>query len=508
MAKRPNIVIFNPDSYRGEVLGHLGNPAAVTPNLDRLAETDAVSFSNAFSQSTFCTPSRCAFMTGWYPHVRGHRTLRHLIQPDEPMLLKTLKDAGYFVWWGGKNDVLPGQRSLEPYCNIRYLPEPTPQLTWALDRQDEWRGASDSDTYYSFYIGKLEPTEGYPFYYDYDWGWTLGAVEFIHNAPDDRPLCIYMPLEYPHPPFAVEEPWYSAIDRSAMPPRVPTPDDWTGKPSILKGLYRNQNLGSWTDDRWTELRATYYGMCSRIDHQFGMVLAALRDKGIYDQTAIFFFADHGIYLGEYGLTERAQNTFEDGLVHVPLVVKPPAGVPTIPGIRDSLVELIDVPATIEALADLPRGHDHFGRSLLPVIAGQTDIHRDAVFAEGGRRHEETHCTEYPSNPDLNPAKLYWPRHALQRSQGPEHTKAVMVRTAEFKYVLRLYESDELYDLKQDPGELHNLIDDPSLADTARRMRDRLLRFYLETADVVPLSYDARDTPTFTRPMHWPEWPSA
>ena len=91
--KRPHILIFNPDQWRGDVLGHMGNPAAVTPVLDRFVETEAVSFRNAFCQNTVCTPSRCSFMTGWYPHVRGHRTMYHMLHPErgEPVLLKTLK---------------------------------------------------------------------------------------------------------------------------------------------------------------------------------------------------------------------------------------------------------------------------------------------------------------------------------------------------------------------------------------------------------------------------------
>jgi arylsulfatase A-like enzyme len=62
--KKPNIIIFNPDQWRGDVMGHLGNPGAVTPNVDRLVQENAVSFSTAFCQNTVCTPSRCSFMTG------------------------------------------------------------------------------------------------------------------------------------------------------------------------------------------------------------------------------------------------------------------------------------------------------------------------------------------------------------------------------------------------------------------------------------------------------------
>ena len=108
-------MIFNPDQWRGDVLGHLGNPAAITPNLDNLVQNDAVSIAKAFVQNTVCTPCRCSFMTGWYPHVRGHRTMFHMLQPDEPMLLKELKEEGYFVWWGGKNDVVPAQNGFDDY---------------------------------------------------------------------------------------------------------------------------------------------------------------------------------------------------------------------------------------------------------------------------------------------------------------------------------------------------------------------------------------------------------
>ena len=82
----------------------MGHPAVSTPVLDGLVASEAVSFRNAFVQATVCTPSRCSFMTGWYPHVRGHRTMHHMLNPDlgETNLLKVLKDSGYFVWWGGQ----------------------------------------------------------------------------------------------------------------------------------------------------------------------------------------------------------------------------------------------------------------------------------------------------------------------------------------------------------------------------------------------------------------------
>jgi arylsulfatase A-like enzyme len=487
----PHIVIFNPDQWRGDVLGHMGNPAAVTPNLDRAVQTDMVSFRHAFCQNPVCTPSRCSFMTGWYPHTRGHRTMFHMLQPDEPMLLKTLKDAGYFVWWGGKNDVVPAQNGYDTYCDVKYEPSANPErpLRANLHVADEWRGEPGSDTYYSFYAGKLDKADGEAYVYDHDWAMAEGAVEMIRNAPEDQPLCIYLPLSYPHPPYGVEDPWYSQIDRSRLPARLPAPEDWSGKPSLLKGIYENQNMMGWSEERWTDLRATYYGMCARVDAQFGMILDALREAGKYDDTAVFF-SDHGDFTGDYGLVEKTQNTFEDCLTRVPFVIKPPKQFPVQPGIRDELVELIDFPATVEAITGIAPQHTHFGRSLLPLVAGEPEAGRDAVFCEGGRLYGERQAMELESR--NIPESHYWPRLVWQQQDaGPEHTKAIMCRTRTHKYVYRLYEQDELYDLVADPGEQHNRIDDPAYATVKSELQARLFRFMVETADYVPWKTDKR-----------------
>ncbi len=492
MSKARHIVIFNPDQWRGDVLGHMGNPAAVTPNIDRMVETEAVSFRNAFCQNTVCTPSRCSFMTGWYPHVRGHRTMFHMLRPDEPMLLRTLKDSGYFVWWGGKNDLIPAQNGYEDYCDLKF--RPTKPIRENLHSLKDWRGEPGGDNWYSFYKGKLDHKIPTDIYYDSDWAMVLGAIEQIRdwgNGNKDKPLCIYLPLTYPHPPYAVEEPYYSLIDRSKIPERARTPGGWKGKPSLLKGIHSRQNLQSWNEERWTELCATYYGMCARVDKQFGMVVDALKEAGLYDDAAVFLFSDHGDFTGDYGLVEKTQNTFEDCLARVPFIIKPPKDIPVSPRVSDALVELIDFPATVEALTGMEPKHTHFGKSLLPVLAGDTDTHRDAVFCEGGRLHGETQCMELESTGSQVPTGLYWPRVGLQSQEGPEHTKAAMCRTKDFKYVRRLYEQDELYDLKNDPMELQNRIEDTGMQPVLATLKDRLLTFYQETTDAVPHDTDNR-----------------
>ena len=497
----PDIIIFNPDQWRGDVLGHMGNPAAVTPVLDRWVEEDAVSFRNAFCQNPVCTPSRCSFMTGWYPHVRGHRTMFHMLHPerDEPNLLKILKDNGYYVWWAGKNDLVPGQDGDQAYCHRHFRAAAEDWERWGrgktraenLHRTRDWRGAPGSDSYYSFYCGRLDKGDS-KYYPDSDWGWILGTEEFIRSAPPDQPLCIFISLGYPHPPYGVEDPWYSMIDRNRLPPRIPAPENWDDKPCLLRGIHERQLLQGWTEERWNELRATYYGMCARVDHQFGMILEALRSAGRYENSGIMFFPDHGDFTGDYGLVEKTQNTFEDCLTRVPFLVKPPAGRPVKPRISDALVELVDMSATIYDWTGINPGYDHFGRSLSEVLAGGTDIHRDAVFCEGGRRRGETQAMESQSASSNDPDELYWPRVGLQqRDDQPWHTKATMCRTKTRKLVRRLDESDELYDLKTDPGETRNVVDNFAYREDLIRLRERMLTWYQETCDVVPYQSDKR-----------------
>lgn len=495
MPKQPHILIFNPDQWRGDVMGHLGDPAAVTPNLDRLVETDAVSFRVAACQNTVCTPSRCSFMTGWYPHVRGHRTMHYMLRDHEgePNLLRVLKENGYYVWWGGKNDLVPGQFGYDEDCDVKYTPSRPPKSMWTVDQQDTWRHEPGSDSYYSFYVGKLDTGEE-DIYYDGDWANVLGAIDFIKNAPEDKPLCIFLPLTYPHPPYAVEEPWYSMIDRDKVPSRAPTPEDWSNKASLLHAIHDTQHLEGWSEERWQELRAVYYGMCARLDHQFGLLMEALEEAGIYDDTAVFVFADHGDYTGDYGIVEKTQNTFEDALARVPFIIKPPKDVGVEPRVSEALVELVDFPATVYDMADIEPGYWHFGESLVPVLTGERDEHRDAIFCEGGRLTGEEQAMEMPSltRMDDPTTSLYWPRIKHQvTDESPWHTKATMCRTHDFKYIRRHYERDELYDLRNDPQETHNLIDDPEYAEVVLALKERMLTWYMGTCDVVPFETDRR-----------------
>src|ERR1700722_13915100 len=90
---KPNIILWMPETMRAESMGCYGHPQVRTPNYDRLAK-EGVRFTDCHTQNTVCGPSRCSLMTGWPVHVRGHRSLYYFLHPDEPNLLRYLKEDG------------------------------------------------------------------------------------------------------------------------------------------------------------------------------------------------------------------------------------------------------------------------------------------------------------------------------------------------------------------------------------------------------------------------------
>ena len=107
--RRPNIVIFMADQLRADALGPFapGRRTAHTPVLDGLAAHSTV-FNDAFAQHPVCRPSRVSTMTGWYPHVHGHRTLTNLLIAWQPNLLRLAQDAGYNVCFAGRSAARTG----------------------------------------------------------------------------------------------------------------------------------------------------------------------------------------------------------------------------------------------------------------------------------------------------------------------------------------------------------------------------------------------------------------
>jgi arylsulfatase A-like enzyme len=467
--RRPNIVLFMADQLRADALGCMGNGAVETPHLDRLA-AEGIGLPNTFVQHTVCTPSRCSIFSGLYPHTRGYRSLYYLLHREEPNLFKTLKLAGYHVEMIGKNDLFTAESFADSVSHRA-------TRTWK-NMPNPW--PDDHRLHDTFYYG-LRPSEFDP---DHDRTILDAALQFLGSHPPE-PFCLFLPLIQPHPPYMVQEPWYSRVDRAKVAP--PIPPILQGKARFHRVLHEVQGTKNMRPDEIIDMVATYGGMTMRLDDMLGELLGRLEATGLEPRTAVAAFSDHGDYCGDYGLTEKWWIGLEDCLTRVPLILRAP-GLPAR-GVLNPLVEMLDIYATICDLAGVTPAHDHFSRSLLPLWQGRAASHRNAVFAEGGHRPCEQHCLEDLFLPASN---LYHHKTRVQREDPTLLGKSTMVRTCDWKYVRRTCDPDELYDLRADPREELNLADRAEYADIIRRMRDRMLDWYIETCDVVPLEHDVRD----------------
>ena len=470
----PNIVIFMPDQWRGDYTGAAGHPYVRTPSHDRLA-ADGTVFTHACTTHPICGPSRTSFCTGWYPHTRGHRSQEYLIRHDEPHLFQYLKDAGYHIAWGGKNDML--ERDLVTQTVDTRLTPTRPSTNWGENPYDE-----DDDRFYSFYHGRLE---GDPEDHR-DVQVVRAGQEFLRNPPQ-QPFCLLLTPGFPHPPYAAPEPWFSMYTADDVDDAVAT--EYQGLPAFMKHLNHASRMDRVDAEHVRKIRAVYAAMITMMDDLLGDVVDTLEQTGLAEETALFMFSDHGNYAGDYGLPTKWHTGFHDALMRIPLAVRLPGGRHSR-GVCPALCQHIDVFATILDLVDAEPAWAHYGRSLLPLLAGETDRIRDAVFAESGYNagHEHPWCIARMKMPEMPHTSPYYSFYRLFMEQPQTAARTVAMRDDRWKYVWRQSDVDELYDLEADPAELVNLLAAPTPEHTARQqqMLARLFAWYAETGDVMPL----------------------
>src|SRR5262245_37079564 len=432
------------DQQRVDSVGAFGNDRARTPHIDALAAR-GTRFTNAFSQHSACSQSRIAMMTCWYPHVAGHRTLDNLLKPWEPNVLATLRAGAYHVAWAGvRGDTFAPGVTATSTDRFGYTVPPSLD---AVAASYEERFPERHPLRHAHYTGRLDGEQ----LLTPDEAAVRTAIAWLAE-PLPEPWVLYVTLFAPHPPFAVEEPWYSLHERRDMP--LPLPPG-RGKPAFMDVMRAGAELERLEAGDWQEIIASYYGMVSRLDDQLGRVLRAVDAAGASERTLTFFFTDHGEYLGDFGLVEKWPSGLDDCLVRNPLIVAGP-GVAS-GAVGDALVEMIDLPATWCARAGIDFGHVQFGRSLDGVLSEPSSQHRAAAFSEGGFRVDEEMQNELAAN---YPYDL---KTSLLHEQPELAGRAVAMRTTDWTFVHRVHEADELYDRHSDPQETANIAGDPAHA---------------------------------------------
>ena len=470
-----NIIYVNPDEMRADVLGCYGHPLARTPNFDRLA-AEGTRFDQCHVQHTVCTPSRCSFMTGWYPHVHGHRTLWNPLQPHEPNTMRYLREAGYETHWLGKNDCLaPGafDSSVTRVYGARGRTGGSRELF-----------GKGEPGYYSFLRGPMDGPARDELLYD------RACEEIRRRQPGDAPFFMFLATSFPHPVYHAPQPWHDMYDPDDIPPLRPAVEG--GGPDFHRLIRRYRDLENTDEAVLRKIMAVYLGMTSYVDHLLGKLLEALEESGQLEDTAIVAFSDHGDWAGDYGLVEKWPSGLDDTLTRVPLIVRAPGMARG--NVVEGPVELFDIVPTTLELAGVEARHTHFARSQVDALKGGAGDPGRVVFAEGGYDPHEPHCFEGKPSDGVagNPDGIYYPKGMQQQEEPQSVCRSVMARSATHKLVRRSSGRHELYDLEADPHELRNVYGAGDAAE--RRLEQALLDWQLRTSDVTPQVSDPRGFP--------------
>lgn len=426
---RPNIVVFLTDDHGAWAAGCCGNGELHTPSLDQLAAT-GVRLRNAFTPCPVCSPARASFLTGRLPSQHG------------------IHD---WLDWTGEGEVHPG---IDDQWNIGQLLQ---QAGYHTGLVGKWHCGRDRlprpgfDRWFSYEVSQYPHLGEQRFS---DQGTPVRArghqaallvdqaLDFIRQRPAERPFFLFVSLVCTHTPLRDQPERLAAHYRRAAFTDIPDeePDPCHGR-ARMAWPHARQN-------RREEL-AQYYAAVEFIDAQVGRVLDELEGAGLVRNTLVLYTADHGHMNGHHGLLSKGNATvpqnFLEESIRVPALLAWPEAVPAGRQL-EAMVDHCDLFCTLCAAAgatpDPARAAEigSPGRSLLPLLLGETAPWRDAQFCEYGN--------------------------------------ARMVRTARHKLIRRYpgpngHFGDEFYDLLEDPRERRNAIGDPGQAAAVAALSARL-----------------------------------
>ena len=478
MSKK-NLILITADELRGDGVGFAGNRDCPTPRLDAFA-AGATVFDRHFAVHGKCVPSRISIVTGRYTHTDGFRTIHLHLPPDQPNLLTLLKRAGYetavfghnHVWedFWGDNHKSSGGVDYHSYTiegGFRNLLE----KSWPVPPAPP--GAppppAELDLPHFHYGGRVEsPLAGFC-----DDNRAAQAIHYLRRVRDrSRPFFLQLNFGAPHPPYQVEEPWFSMCDRERV---APWPYELPKHaPLPMRVMRRVRTAAARSDAAFREIQCVYYGMIAKMDSLFGRVLEAIEAEGLFENSVVVFTSDHGDFAGQYGLVEKWDTAMGDCILRVPLAIRAP-GLPG--GARvESLTEHVDLLPTLAELLELEPDWGVHGESLLPMARGERQ--KTAVFADGGHEREMWRR--------VAPSVKADGKQESYRAHPEAMARTKMIRTDRHKLVVRLEGGNELYDLAEDPFEMNNRWGDPAFCDVVADLQARLIEWCLRTDTDRPL----------------------
>lgn len=465
-----------------------------TPALDRLAR-EGVDLQQHFTQAPVCVPSRCSLFSGRYPHA--HRVLENdaRLAPHEVHLFKVLKQHGYDLSYAGKNHLLPEE---ELRANFRFTDVEDIDLSANLERAAyvELEEAS---------LARLQAVGSFAAgaYHDFDDDVTTTGIisaqarRYVAEAPGDRPWCVVASFTDPHVPHLAPRRFAAMYPPESVPLPKWDEAELAGKPARVTVKRDAQKVANATEADQRHYLSIYASMCSFVDEQVSLLRQTLRQRPDADRTIIVFVSDHGDFCWHHGLCKKDLLLYDD-LLHVPAVLHWPRQLqPAV--IRDQLTEHVDVMPTLLELAELSAPFGCQGRSLLPLLRGETSTLREEIHAEVCHPWMRSGCAisadSRPTNLEASPGGDT-PAPRMAYNVPGDYTKCL--RTERWKYIWFGDGFEELYDLASDPGETTNLAKADAFKPVAKEMRLRLMEWVVLTSDPRSPATEQRQVAEFDR----------
>ena len=453
-----NVVVIIGDDHATSVLGAYGNELIRTPNLDQLA-SEGTTFLRAYANSPVCTPSRQSLITGRYPHAAGVTLLRTALSAEQLTVAEHLKEHGYRTGAVGKthfnSDLSHGFDTLVERSDYYAFKERLPARTLPdsiRTRPLPWRPFQTPARIWLNADALPDTT------YDAESEGTFfanQAANFIRTHQDTSFL-LWVGFFEPHSPFnfPIEYTGNYNPDDITLPETSEEDDRWV--PEIFRDLPDEDKRG---------VVSAYYNSVEYLDKNVGIVLDALREAGLDDNTLVVYLGDHGYLLGDHKRFEK--HMMWEPAVRAPLIMR--AGHRFTPGQRtEALTEFVDVVPTITELLDVPPLPTVQGRSAVAVLENPDTTIHDYVFSEflvdnkAMVRNEQWKYIFTSGQRDLGQgyATGFGPSGMVQR----------------------------LYNQQEDPHEMTNVADRPENQAVLAQMQQQMLTLFKQThpkADQLP-----------------------
>ena len=432
---KPNILLITTDQQRFDTINALGNKYIFTPHLNWLVD-QGITFTNCYTDCPICMAARATIMTGKHGYTTGLVGNDDNIKPmaENDTLPGILTRNGYQTRAQGKMHFSP----MRAHYGFEYMELP---MDYYREMNRDVRlgipkGHGVGENEIEPVISTVDETDSLTY-------WTVKrSIDFLETRDDTRPFFLWTSFTKPHPPFDPCFNYWSLYQNRDVPD--PVYGDWSqALEDVPQGyLYSTYNLNNayrLSPEQMKDVKRAYYACITQIDYTLGLLLARMRELGLFENTWIIFTTDHGDMMGDHHL--GAKSVFFEGSAHIPLIIRPPHGsweIHPMSGKKcDNIVTLADIMPTILKIAGIDIPDDIDGIDLMTQI-----------------ENPETNRTFY----------------------GNCNNRHFAVIDGDYKYMwTALGGAELLFNLKEDPYEQRNLTNDPSHKDILDSLRQKLIQ---------------------------------